>query len=113
MSCQSRASRQVCVVAASLLFLLAVFLLPARPALALIEGGEGNSPIRDPGWPKGAEKIFNHPGRVAYWVGPPLGGGQWHAECRGDAAAFSAVLADFAKLDVKNKRVVVHDGVGR
>jgi len=81
-------------------------------AKALIEGGAGNKPLRDPGWPKGAAAIFNHPGRVAYWVGPPFGGGQWHAECRGDAKALNAVLADFAKIDAKLKRVVVHDGIG-
>ncbi|HEV3025508.1 MAG TPA: carboxypeptidase-like regulatory domain-containing protein, partial [Pirellulales bacterium] len=79
---------------------------------ALIEGGEGNSPVRDPGWPKGADAIFNTQSCIAYWVGPPFGGGQWHAECRGDAKALNAVLADFAKLDVKSKRIVLHDGIG-
>lgn len=87
--------------------------VPFQSAFALIMGGVGNDPIRDPGWPKGAAEIFNVQARIAYWEGPPFGGGQWHAECRGDAKALSAVLADFAKLDVKNKRVVLHDGVGR
>src|SRR4029077_7143969 len=82
-------------------------------AFALIIGGAGNAQVPDPGWPKGAAVIFNIPARVAWWEGPPLGGGQWHAECRGDAKALNAVLANFAKLDVKSKRVVVHDGVGR
>jgi len=82
------------------------------PAFALITGGKGNKPLTDPGWPKGAAAIFNNPARTAWWEGPPFGGGQWHAECRGDAKAFNSVLADFAKLDVKTKRVVVHDGVG-
>jgi hypothetical protein len=81
-------------------------------AFALITGGEGNSPIGDPGWPKGAAAIFNHVGRIAWWEGPPFGGGSWHSECRGDANALNAVLTGFAKLDVKRKRVVVHDGVG-
>jgi hypothetical protein len=84
----------------------------APQALALIEGGAGNNPIRDPGWPDGAAALINHPGRIAYWVGPPFGGGQWHAECRGDSKALSAVLAGFARLDVKSKRVILHDGVG-
>ena len=61
--------------------------------------------ITTPAGPKAAAEIFNNPARVAYWEGPPLGGGQWHAECRGDAKAFNAVLAAFAKLDVKRKRV--------
>jgi hypothetical protein len=86
--------------------------VPFQAAVALIMGGEGNKPIADPGWPKGAAVIFNHPGRVAWWEGPPLGGGEWHAECRGDARALSAVLADFVRLESRNKRVILHDGVG-
>jgi hypothetical protein len=72
-------------------------------AFALITGGEGNQPITDPGWPAGAAAIFNHTGRVAWWEGPPFGGGQWHAECRCDTRALSAVLAEFARLDVQLK----------
>ena len=45
------------------------------------------------------------------WEGPPFGGGQWHPECRGDARTLSAVLADFARLDVKAKRIVLQDAV--
>jgi hypothetical protein len=90
----------------------ALLALSSPEASALILGGEGNMPLRDPGWPKGAEPIFNVQARIAWWEGPPFGGGQWHAECRGDAKALSAVLADFAKLDVKAKRVVLHDGTG-
>lgn len=97
----------------TLLLAAAILAVPVQEAFALITGGEGNNPIGDPGWPKGAAEIFNVQSRIAYWEGPPFGGGQWHAECRGDAKALSAVLADFAKLDVKNKRVVLHDGAGR
>lgn len=97
---------------AAMLLTLTLGIIPLQTAFALITGGEGNSPIRDPGWPPGAAAIFNHPGRVAWWEGPPFGGGQWHAECRADARAFNTVLADFSRLDVKTKRVVVHDGVG-
>lgn len=93
--------------------LLAILAVPApREALALITGGTGNTPLQDPGWPTGAAAIFNHAGRIAWWEGPPFGGGQWHSECRGDAEALSAVLAEFARLDVMVKTVVVHDGVG-
>ena len=93
--------------------LLAILVLGApREASALITGGTGNTPLRDPGWPSGAAAIFNHTGRIAWWEGPPFGGGQWHAECRGDARALSAVLDDFAKLDAKSKKIVVHDGAG-
>ncbi len=83
-----------------------------QSAWALITGGEGNEPIRDPGWPKGAAAAFNSETRVAWWEGPPFGGGQWHAECKGDAAALSLVLDDFSKIDAPQKRVVLHDGFG-
>jgi hypothetical protein len=86
--------------------------LCSREAFGLIMGGEGNKPVADPGWPTGAAAIFNTKSRIAWWEGPPFGGGQWHAECRGDANALEAVLADFAKLDVKSKRIVLQDGVG-
>jgi hypothetical protein len=95
-----------------LLLASAILAFTCSKASALIFGGEGNSPLNDPGWPEGAAAIFNVKSRIAWWEGPPLGGGQWHAECRGDAKALSAVLADFAKLDVKAKRIVLVDGVG-
>lgn len=83
----------------------------ATPAVALIMGG-GTEPVQDPGWPPGAAEIFNHTSRIAYWEGPPFGGGQYTAECRGDAKALTAVLEKFAKLGVANRRIVVDDGVG-
>jgi len=94
--------------------LLIAILAVAAPgeAFALIRGDAGNKPVPDPGWPAGAAAIFNHPGRIAWWEGPPFGGGQWHAECRGDARVLNAVLADFARMDAKVKRIVVHDGTG-
>ncbi len=91
---------------------VAIAAVPFRQAAALITGGEGNAPIADPGWPKGAAAIFNNKARIAWWEGPPFGGGQWHAEYRGDAKVFKSVLDDFAKLEVKTKRVIVHDGEG-
>ena len=98
-------------IATGLLLTILAFATP-REASALITGGAGNKPVHDPGWPAGAAAIFNHAGRIAWWEGPPFGGGQWHSDCRGDAKALNAVLADFAKLDVKVKKVVVHDGSG-
>ncbi len=92
---------------------LALLAASAPAAFALIEGGVGNDPIKDPGWPLGAAEIVNFNGRVAFWVGPPFGGGQWHAECRGDAKELNAVLAAFARMDGTNKKIIVHDGVGR
>jgi Carboxypeptidase regulatory-like domain len=96
----------------AILAILLAATIPAPTTFALILGGEGNKPIDDPGWPAGAAIVFNQPGRIAYWEGPPFGGGQWHAECRGDAKLFNAALASFANIDAKSKRLVVHDGVG-
>src|SRR5262245_40172687 len=96
-----------------LLFAFAIVAVSSPTAFALITGGVGNEPLRDPGWPAGGAVIFNTGTRVAWWEGPPFGGGQWHAECRGNANDLNTILADFAKLDVKSKRIVLHDGIGR
>jgi hypothetical protein len=85
--------------------------LPRR-ADAEISGGTGNDPITISTWPTGAAPVFNAKQRVAYWEGPPFGGGQWHGEYRGDAEAFNRVLQDFARLDANVKRLVVHNGTG-
>ena len=85
----------------------------SNSAWGLITGGEGNDPIADPGWPKNAAAVFNTKSRVAHWEGPPFGGGQSHAECRGDTEAFQKVLDDFSTIDTPFKRVVLHDGIGR
>ena len=94
-------------------FALAMTIGWTQPAWALIVGGEGNDPMHDPGWPKGAAAVFNTQSRVAFWEGPPFGGGQYHAECRGDTEAFQRVLDEFAKIDNPFIRVVLHDGVGK
>lgn len=91
---------------------LCVVALSARVASALIFGGEGNDPLNDPGWPVGAAAVFNVTERVAYWEGPPIGGGEYHAECRGGTLAFNRVLQDFARISATTRRIVVHDGVG-
>src|SRR5271165_6085372 len=93
--------------AAGFLLGAAITLFSSPSSFALITGGEGNTPIADPGWPKGAATIFNTKSRIAWWEGPPFGGGQWHSECRGDAKALTEILAQIAKLDVKNKRIVL------
>src|SRR5688572_14975358 len=66
--------------AISLWLVFAVLALPCQSVFGLIRGGEGNSPVADPGWPAGAAAIFNSSARIAWWEGPPFGGGQWHAE---------------------------------
>ena len=94
--------------AATVLFVLAVATGSVQSAFAMITGGPGNTPIPDPGWPKGAARIFNYPDRVAYYEWWDT----WFSDCLGDAKDLSAVLADFAKVDAKDKRVIVHNGVG-
>ena len=46
------------------MWMIAFLSICTSSAFALIEGGEGNTPINDPGWPKGAAEIFNHKGRI-------------------------------------------------
>jgi hypothetical protein len=99
---------RVLAVSTSLLLLA----LCTHEACALITGGEGNDPLNDPGWPQGAAAVFNVTERVAYWEGPPFGGGEYHADCRGDTAALNRILQDFAKISATTKRIVVHDGIG-
>ncbi len=89
-----------------------VVLLHVGFANALITGGEGNRPLRDPGWPAGAVDVFNWDSRVAWWEGPPFGGGQWHAEAKGNAEEINKVLRAFARIDLPDKRVILQDGVG-
>lgn len=81
-------------------------------ANAIITGSERKEPVTDPGWPRGAADIFNSHSRIAWWEGPPFGGGQYTAECPGDTTAFNEILAKFAKLKVTTKRLVIHDGIG-
>ncbi len=96
-----------------ILGVLGLVLATTVPAWALITGGTGNTPVPDPGWPAGALTIFNTTSRVAFWEGPPFGGGQSHAECRGDAAAFQIVLDQFAKLPIDRRELTIEEGVGR
>jgi hypothetical protein len=91
---------------------IAFCLFDAWNAYALIQGGEGNKPVSDPGWPAGAAAVFNTKHRIAWWEGPPFGGGQWHAECQGNTDAFNETLQDFQKLDVPTKRLIVRNGSG-
>ncbi|MCO6045645.1 hypothetical protein NG895_17240 [Aeoliella sp. ICT_H6.2] len=80
------------------------------PAVALITGSDGDEPVDNPGWPVGAAEAFNVRQRIAYWVGPPFGGGQYHGEFRGDTAALNEVLDIFGDIRNDNKRIVVEEG---
>lgn len=94
-------------VTAFLAFLSA--LVVADSAFALIIGGEGNVPLDDPGWPKGAAEVFNDRTRIAYWEGPPFGGGEYHGEYKGDADDLQRMLDALAGIEGASPRVVTHD----
>ncbi|WP_442484090.1 carboxypeptidase regulatory-like domain-containing protein [Aeoliella sp. SH292] len=85
----------------------------AIPAHALIFGGEGSGSVERPDWPAGAAAVFNVPQRIAYWEGPPLGGGQFHAECRGNTDELNELLVLFGRIEAANKRIVVEEGPGQ
>ncbi len=78
-------------------------------AHALGTAGEGNKPLKDRRMPAGADSIINRKDRVAWSEGE----GPFQAEGRGGIKAVNQILADFAKVDVKIKRVIVHDGAGQ
>jgi hypothetical protein len=85
----------------------------ATPAHALIFGSDAGGTVERPDWPAGAAAVFNVPGRMAYWEGPPLGGGQFHAECRGNTDELNELLVLFGRIDTANKRIVVEEGPGQ
>jgi hypothetical protein len=75
----------------------------------MIEFALGNRPIgHDVALVKGSAAVIDSPTRIALWNHS----GDEHADYRGDAKALSAVLADFAKLEAKDKRIVLHNGIG-
>ncbi len=100
---------KICVA----IFSMILFATLPQTALGMIRGDKGNSLIPDPGWPKGAAKVFNSPHRIAWWEDPPFGGGRWHSECQGDNEKLSQVIEDLSKTQSVKTRIVVHSGVER
>ncbi len=94
---------------------VAVILVAALHSISygMIRGDKGNTPVTDPGWPKGTAAVFNSPHRIAWWEDPPFGGGRWHSECQGDSQKLSQVIDGLAKAESVKKRIVVHSGVTR
>ncbi len=93
-------------------FVLAMILVATANSISLgmIRGDKGNTPMTDPGWPKGAAKIVNSPNRIAWYEDPPFGGGRWHSECQGDNEKLSQVILDLANTESVKKRITVHSG---
>ncbi len=80
-------------------------------AAPLITGGRGNEPMENRGWPLGAEKVANLACRVAWWEGPPYGGGQHVFEYRSkDTAEFNDALKAFAAIRTPKLELIVQDG---
>ncbi len=84
--------------------------LDCQLASALIIGGTGNKPVRDAGWPREAMGVANLKTRIAWWEGPPFGGGEWHFEYRGVTADFQAAVESFSKVLAPRLELVVHGG---
>ena len=95
--------------AVKVLYFILILLL-ARSASALILFGLGNDPVRDGGWPEGSLAVANLKCRVAWWEGPPYGGGEWHFLYRGNTAAFVEALTGFAAIRWPEHELVIHDG---
>lgn len=97
-------------IAVVVLLASAALLAVSRHAQALILGAAGNDPVNERPWPQGSLAVANLPSRIAWWEGPPLGGGESHFEYRGDADALNEALKAFAKIAAPKRRLKVFDG---
>ncbi len=79
-------------------------------ANASIGSATGN-PTHTNGWPEGATAVSNLKSCVGWWEGPPFGGGELHILFRGDMAAFTQALTNFAAIRAPALDLVIHDGV--
>lgn len=89
--------------------LAACLLITAEQAHALIEVG-GNAPVQGRNWRAGAEELANLKTRIAWWEGPPFGGGEWTFLYRGDTNTFNQALDVFAAIRAPSLELVVCDG---
>ena len=87
----------------------AILIVSANPAHALITGG-GDEEVNVGGLPDGALALANLPTRIAWWEGPPFGGGQYHYEYSGETLDLQKAVDLFAKVDASRKRVVIQAG---
>lgn len=88
------------------ILLLCVFL---GSASALITGGKDEA-ITVQGLPEGALPLANLKTRIAWWEGPPFGGGQYHFEYSGETADVQQAINLFAKIDSDRKRLIIRSG---
>jgi len=80
------------------------------PASALITGGKAE-PMTARGFPGGSLPLANLKTRIAWWEGPPFGGGQYHFEYSGRTADLQVAIDLFHKVDSQRKQIVVRSGV--
>jgi len=95
---------------AFLLILVCAASLNLPTASALISIALGNDPVRDAGWPEGTLAVANLKCRVAWWEGPPYGGGERHFLYRGNTDTFIQALAAFADIRSPVIELAVHNG---
>lgn len=84
-------------------------LLLAAGAQALITGG-GTEPMTDRNWRAGAVELANLKTRLAWWEGPPFGGGQYEFLYRGNAEQCQQAVDLLAKIRAPEVELYVHDG---
>ena len=72
------------------------------PAFALITGGK-DEPMEVRGLPSGSLPLANLNTRIAWWEGPPFGGGQYHFEYSGRTADLQEAIDLFTHVDSKRK----------
>lgn len=94
------------------IFLIAFSLLVAMvtPASALITGGK-DEPLKVQGLPDGSLPLANLKTRIAWWEGPPFGGGQYHFEYSGTTSDLQAAIDLFARVESARKQLIVRSGV--
>ncbi|QDV41825.1 hypothetical protein Enr13x_16680 [Stieleria neptunia] len=94
------------------IFLIAFGLLVAMaaPASALITGGK-DEPVKPTGLPDGSLPLANLKTRIAWWEGPPFGGGQYHFEYSGTTSDLQSAIDLFAQVKSPRKQLIVRSGV--
>ncbi|MGA2500068.1 MAG: carboxypeptidase-like regulatory domain-containing protein [Tepidisphaeraceae bacterium] len=88
---------------------LVFVLVVAASAQALITGG-GTEPARDRNWRAGAVDVANLKTRLAWWEGPPFGGGEYQFLYRGNSEQCQQAIELLAKIRAPEVELYVHDG---
>jgi hypothetical protein len=106
----AKSTRSNACIMAIFAFSFAIMLQALDTASPSIIVALGNDPVFDPGWPSGTLKVANSKQRIAWWQGPPFGGGEWHFLYRGTAETFLGFMQAFAGIGSQIRDLVIHDG---